>query len=54
MEPDDEELRRDGAFDIEERHLPGPEGAPDPLLIARPTRPRDRCGPSGVSSTAGD
>lgn len=42
MEPDDEELRRDGAFDIEERRVPGPEGAPDiPLLIARPTRPRE-------------
>jgi acetyl esterase/lipase len=33
----DEELRRDGAFDIEERAVPGPAGAPDvSLLICRP------------------
>jgi acetyl esterase/lipase len=34
----DDELRRDGAFDIEERAVPGPDGAPDvSLLICRPT-----------------
>ena len=35
----DEELRRGGTFDVEERAVPGPEGAPDiSLLICRPTR----------------
>jgi acetyl esterase/lipase len=34
----DEELRRGGAFEITERLVPGPEGAPEiSLLIARPT-----------------
>ncbi|GAA2401505.1 alpha/beta hydrolase [Actinomadura vinacea] len=34
----DEELRRDGAFDIVERAVPGPAGAPDiSLLICTPT-----------------
>ncbi|MBA2944544.1 alpha/beta hydrolase [Streptomyces himalayensis] len=34
----DEELTRNGAFQIEERAVPGPEGAPDiSLLICRPT-----------------
>ncbi|MFI0355994.1 alpha/beta hydrolase [Actinomadura sp. 9N407] len=32
-----EELRRDGAFEVEERNVPGPAGAPDiSLLICRP------------------
>ncbi|KPI22628.1 hypothetical protein OK074_7166 [Actinobacteria bacterium OK074] len=34
----DDELSRDGAFEIEERAVPGPKGAPDiSLLICRPT-----------------
>ncbi|GHE56068.1 alpha/beta hydrolase [Streptomyces capitiformicae] len=34
-----EEMRRDGVFDVEERTVPGPEGAPEiSLLICRPTR----------------
>ncbi|WBC15464.1 alpha/beta hydrolase [Micromonospora sp. WMMA1998] len=34
----DAQIRRDGAFEIEERTVPGPAGAPDvPLLICRPT-----------------
>ncbi|NGO10390.1 alpha/beta hydrolase [Streptomyces sp. HC44] len=34
-----EEMRRDGAFEVEERTVPGPEGAPDiSLLICKPTR----------------
>jgi acetyl esterase/lipase len=34
----DEELRRGGAFEITERLVPGPEGAPEiSLLVARPT-----------------
>lgn len=34
----DEALSRKGAFHVEERNVPGPEGAPDiPLLICRPT-----------------
>jgi acetyl esterase/lipase len=34
----DEEIRRGGAFDLEERVVPGPPGAPGlPLLICRPT-----------------
>jgi acetyl esterase/lipase len=33
----DDELRRDGAFEVEERAVPGPPGAPDiSLLICRP------------------
>ncbi|GGJ64020.1 alpha/beta hydrolase [Streptomyces brasiliensis] len=37
-DPTLEELRGDGAFEVYERHAPGPDGAPDvPLLIARPT-----------------
>jgi acetyl esterase/lipase len=36
--PSDDDLRRGGAFDVTERLVPGPEGAPDvPLLICRPT-----------------
>ncbi|WNF00818.1 alpha/beta hydrolase [Streptomyces luomodiensis] len=36
--PSIEELSQDGAFDVEERTVPGPEGAPDiSLLILRPT-----------------
>jgi acetyl esterase/lipase len=36
--PSDEELSRGGAFEVTERHVPGPQGAPDvPLLICRPT-----------------
>jgi hypothetical protein len=36
--PTDEELRRDGRFDVEDRPVPGPDGAPDiSLLIGRPT-----------------
>jgi acetyl esterase/lipase len=36
--PTDEELARGGAFTVEERAVPGPEGAPDvSLLICRPT-----------------
>jgi acetyl esterase/lipase len=35
----DEVLRRDGAVDLEERQIPGPEGAPDiSVLILRPAR----------------
>ncbi|MER5339103.1 alpha/beta hydrolase [Streptomyces mirabilis] len=35
----DLDLTRDGAFAVEERTVPGPQGAPDiPLLICRPTR----------------
>ncbi|GAA1748977.1 alpha/beta hydrolase [Nonomuraea bangladeshensis] len=39
MEPDSNEtLTRNGAYTVEERTVPGPEGAPDvPLLICRPT-----------------
>jgi acetyl esterase/lipase len=38
MRPSDDELRRDGAFQVEERSVPGPAGAPDvSLLICRPT-----------------
>lgn len=34
----DEALSRDGAFHVEERNVPGPQGAPHiPLLICRPT-----------------
>ena len=34
----DDDLRRDGAFEIQERTVPGPVGAPDiSLLICRPT-----------------
>jgi acetyl esterase/lipase len=37
MRPSDDDLRRGGAFEIEERTVPGPEGAPDiSLLICRP------------------
>jgi acetyl esterase/lipase len=36
--PTDDELRRGGAFTVEERRVPGPEGAPEvSLLICRPT-----------------
>ncbi|MEV6739004.1 alpha/beta hydrolase [Streptomyces sp. NPDC051104] len=36
--PSDDELRRGGAFEVEERAVPGPAGAPDiSLLICRPT-----------------
>jgi acetyl esterase/lipase len=36
--PTDDDLRRGGAFTVEERSAPGPEGAPDvSLLICRPT-----------------
>ncbi|NEA98427.1 alpha/beta hydrolase [Streptomyces sp. SID13726] len=36
--PSDEQLGRGGAFQVEERRVPGPEGAPDiSLLICRPT-----------------
>lgn len=36
--PTDEDLRRGGVFSVEERAVPGPEGAPDiSLLICRPT-----------------
>jgi acetyl esterase/lipase len=35
--PTDDELRRGGAFEVSERLVPGPEGAPEvPLLICRP------------------
>ncbi|MFF1676524.1 alpha/beta hydrolase [Streptomyces sp. NPDC058256] len=38
MRPSDEDLRRGGAFQVEERSVPGPEGAPDvSLLICRPS-----------------
>jgi len=38
-QPDDEVLRRGGAVDLEERRIPGPEGAPElSLLILRPGR----------------
>ncbi|MGH9277952.1 MAG: alpha/beta hydrolase [Acidimicrobiales bacterium] len=34
----DDEIRRGGAFDLEERDVPGPLGAPDlPMIICRPT-----------------
>jgi acetyl esterase/lipase len=40
-QPDDEILRRGGAVDLEERNVPGPEGAPDlAVLILRPARGR--------------
>ncbi|HEY0935466.1 MAG TPA: alpha/beta hydrolase [Trebonia sp.] len=36
--PTDEELRRDGAFEVSTVLVPGPAGAPDvPLLVCRPT-----------------
>jgi acetyl esterase/lipase len=36
--PSDEELRRDGAFDVEQRLVPGPADAPEiSVLICRPT-----------------
>jgi len=36
--PTDEDLQRGGAFTVEERSVPGPDGAPDvSLLICRPT-----------------
>ncbi|MGY1636614.1 alpha/beta hydrolase [Geodermatophilus sp. SYSU D00742] len=36
--PTDDDLRRGGAFTVEERSVPGPEGAPEiSLLICRPT-----------------
>jgi acetyl esterase/lipase len=36
--PTDDDLRRGGAFDVTERLVPGPQGAPDvSLLICRPT-----------------
>src|SRR4051812_8151676 len=36
--PSDDDLRRGGAFTLEERSVPGPEGAPEvSLLICRPT-----------------
>lgn len=38
VEMTDDDLRRGGAFDVEERAVPGPAGAPDiSLLICRPT-----------------
>jgi acetyl esterase/lipase len=38
-QPDDETLSRGGAVELEERRVPGPEGAPDlPVLILRPAR----------------
>ena len=38
MSPSDEELRRDGAFEITERLVAGPDGEPEvSLLICRPT-----------------
>ncbi|MCT9137622.1 alpha/beta hydrolase [Streptomyces violarus] len=38
LDVSDEELSRGGAFEIEERAVPGPQGAPDlSLLICRPT-----------------
>jgi acetyl esterase/lipase len=38
-QPDDEVLRRGGAVDLEERLIPGPEGAPElSVLILRPAR----------------
>jgi acetyl esterase/lipase len=43
--PTDEDLRRDGAFEVSTAHAPGPAGAPDvPLLI---------CRPAGVAAPAG-
>ncbi|GLZ03080.1 esterase [Actinomadura sp. NBRC 104412] len=40
--PTDDDLRRDGAFEIEERTVPGPRGAPDVgLLICRPAGARE-------------
>jgi acetyl esterase/lipase len=39
--PSDEELRRGGAVELEERQVPGPAGAPDlSVLILRPARGR--------------
>jgi acetyl esterase/lipase len=36
--PSDEQLTRDGAFDVSERQVPGPDGAPEiSLLICRPS-----------------
>ncbi|MFJ2115343.1 MULTISPECIES: alpha/beta hydrolase [unclassified Streptomyces] len=39
----DDELRRDGAFDVEERTVPGPAGEPDISLLI--------CRPAGVTGT---
>ena len=40
---DDDALRREGAVELEERQIPGPDGAPDlSILILHPTR-----GPGG-------
>jgi acetyl esterase/lipase len=37
----DDDLRRDGAFEVSTKNAPGPDGAPDvPLLICRPTAAR--------------
>jgi acetyl esterase/lipase len=41
----DDDLRRDGAFEVEERSVPGPDGDPDiTLLIVRPTAPTGTLG----------
>ncbi|MFJ2830093.1 alpha/beta hydrolase [Streptomyces sp. NPDC087263] len=42
MRPSDEDLRRGGAFQVEERSVPGPDGAPDVSLLI--------CRPAGVSA----
>jgi acetyl esterase/lipase len=44
LSPTDEQLRRDGAIDVEERTAPGPEGAPEVSLLV--------CRPAGVPTPA--
>ena len=51
--PSDDELSRDGAFEITERQVPGPAGAPDvPLLICRPRQSPGRPRPSTAFTAA--
>ncbi|NAZ76585.1 alpha/beta hydrolase fold domain-containing protein [Kineococcus sp. T13] len=48
--PTDADLTRDGAFEVEERTVPGPAGAPEVrLLTCRPTRAGS---PAGTTSSA--
>ncbi|MFF0814159.1 alpha/beta hydrolase [Rhodococcus sp. NPDC003318] len=44
MKLSDDDLRRDGAFDVEERVVPGPTGAPDLSLLI--------CTPAGLAGPA--
>ena len=46
---DDDALRREGAVELEERQIPGPEGAPDlSVLILRPADYAARLSRAGV------